>query len=470
METTIDIYEGKQQINPVAHTAIQNNYYGGMEPAAHRGAKTVVVLGAGADAAVGLPCSSQLIPGIVEWLHTDEGQAIDEALRKLLKRLTFRFDKFVDDAIDRLAKDLDRERDTICKNVRQELEHNPNLGEKHRKMGTLIVLIFQKITDVKNGAAIDEEIEALIREVTGIEPSDNTIIDFTHINYTDTFKSIITHILRSSLHDSANPVLRHVYKNLLDIEQLMAHHFYGFFTGRQAQIKTYLYIAWMLWAYLVHREQQLQFDLSSNAASLYGQLCGKEELQIVTFNYTTLAAQASPATLYFNGNLTNYVDIENKNDLHIDDIQALDLVVFFRDRLSQEMSFEAERTAIPVPSFMPPLKLKTVISDRYITTWYRTAEAIRDAERILILGHSMHVADNFFNDMIRSNRRAELTLIDKDIDTACRNLCNTLQLPLNRYTTLTIQGYPARKYDNRLTVVQADLNEIDLTPWLDNNN
>ena len=193
-------------------------------------------------------------------------------------------------------------------------------------------------------------------------------------------------------------------------------------------------------------------------------------MQVVTFNYTTLAAQASPVTLYFNGNLTSYVDIENKNDLHIDDIQALDLVAFFRDRLSQEMSLEAERTAIPVPSFMPSLKLKTVISDRYITTWYRTAEAIRDAERILILGHSMHVADNFFNDMIRSNRRAELTLIDKDIDTACRNLCNTLQLPLNRYTTLTIQGYPARKYDNRLTVVQADLNEIDLTPWLDNNN
>ena len=67
---------------------------------------------------------------------------------------------------------------------------------------------------------------------------------------------------------------------------------------------------------------------------------------MVTFNYTTLAAQASPVTLYFNGNLTSYVDIENKNDLHIDDIQALDLVAFFRDRLSQEMSFEAERLSL----------------------------------------------------------------------------------------------------------------------------
>ena len=68
--------------------------------------------------------------------------------------------------------------------------------------------------------------------------------------------------------------------------------------------------------------------------------------------------------------------------------------------------------------------------------------------------------------MVRNNRRAEITLIDRDIDTVCRNLCNTLQLSLNRYTTLTIQGHPARKYDNRITVVQADLSDIDLSPWL----
>ena len=68
--------------------------------------------------------------------------------------------------------------------------------------------------------------------------------------------------------------------------------------------------------------------------------------------------------------------------------------------------------------------------------------------------------------MVRANRHAEITLIDRDIDTVSRNLCNTLQLSVGRYTTLTVQGHPARKYDNRITVVQADLNDIDLTPWL----
>ena len=465
MDSNNNIHGGHNQLLPNATHAEQHIHYhqGDEGGAASHCAKNLVILGAGADASAGLPASSQLIPGIVTWLETDEGKAIDEALRKQLKRLTFRFDKFVDDAIERLAKDLDRERDTICRNVRDELNGNAHLDERQRKMGSLIVRIFQKITDVKNGAAIDEETEALIREVTGMEPTDHTIIDFTKLNYTDTFKTIITHILRSSLHDSSNPILRHVYKNLLDIEQLMAQYFYGFFTGRQAQIKTYLYISWTLWAYLIHREQMLEHG----QPSVYDQLRGRDNMQVVTFNYTTLATQASPTALHFNGNLTDYVDIENKNDLHIDDIHALDLIAFFRERLPQEMSLEGERIAIPVPSFIPPLKLKPVISDRYITTWYRTSEAIRHAGRILILGHSIHANENFFCDMVRANRHAEITLIDRDIDTVSRNLCNTLQLSVGRYTTLTVQGHPARKYDNRITVIQADLNDIDLTPWLD---
>ena len=72
--------------------------------------------------------------------------------------------------------------------------------------------------------------------------------------------------------------------------------------------------------------------------------------------------------------------------------------------------------------------------------------------------------------MVRNSRQAEITLIDRDLETVCRNLCHTLLLSINRYTPLTIQGHPARKYDNRIIVVQADLKDIDLSPWLENEN
>lgn len=468
-ETNIDINGGHSQVNPAATQAVQNNYYGTPVPLHEEAAaRTMVVLGAGVDTAAGFsnPCS--LVPKITEWLETDEGKAVDAALRKLLKGLRFSYAKFVDNAIERLAHDLDRERETICSRVTRELEQNDHLDEGQRKMGQLIVRLFHKITEVKDGAAIDEETEELIREVTGIDPTEETIIDFSHVNYTKTFEDIVKYILQTSLHDTENPILRHVYTNLLDIGQLLAQHFYGFFTNKPSEIKTYLYIAWTLWAYLVHEEQTVVSDTGiEDSLPIYGQLNGKEQVQVITFNYTTLAANASPSTIYFNGNLTDYVDIENKNDLQVDDIHGIDLVRFFQDRLSEELSLEGDRLAIPIPSFMPPLKLKPVISGKYVTTWYRTAEALAHAERILILGHSLHGGDAFFNDMLRANRKAEIIIIDRDLETACKDVCTTFQQPMNRYTSLTVQGHQARKYDNRITVIGTDLREIDIEEWLD---
>lgn len=467
-ETNIDINGGHSQVNPAATQAVQNNYYGTPVPLHEEAAaRTVVVLGAGVDTAAGFsnPCS--LVPKITEWLETDEGKAVDAALRKLLKGLRFSYAKFVDNAIERLAHDLDRERETICSRVTRELEQNDHLDEGQRKMGLLIVRLFHKITEVKDGAAIDEETEELIREVTGIDPTEETIIDFSHVNYTKTFEDIVKYILQTSLHDTENPILRHVYTNLLDIGQLLAQHFYGFFTNKPSEIKTYLYIAWTLWAYIVHEEQAVAAGSQSDSVPVYGQLSGRVQVQVVTFNHTTLAAAASPSSIYFNGDLTHYVDVENKNDLQVDDLLSLDLPAFFADRLAGELSLEGDRLAVPIPSFMPPLKLKPVITGRYVTTWYRTAEAIHRASRILILGHTLHGGDAFFNDMLRANRHAEIIVVGRDLAAACSDVCLTLQLSPTRYTQITVQGHPARKYDNRVTVIATDLHALDLTDWLE---
>ncbi len=467
-ETNIDINGGHSQVNPAATQAVQNNYYGTPVPLHEEAAaRTVVVLGAGVDTAAGFsnPCS--LVPKITEWLETDEGKAVDAALRKLLKGLRFSYAKFVDNAIERLAHDLDRERETICSRVTRELEQNDRLDEGQRKMGLLIVRLFHKITEVKDGAAIDEETEELIREVTGIDPTEETIIDFSRVNYTKTFEDIVKYILQTSLHDTENPILRHVYTNLLDIGQLLAQHFYGFFTNKPSEIKTYLYIAWTLWAYIVHEEQAVAAGSQSDSVPVYGQLSGRVQVQVVTFNHTTLAAAASPSSIYFNGDLTHYVDVENKNDLQVDDLLSLDLPAFFADRLAGELSLEGDRLAVPIPSFMPPLKLKPVITGRYVTTWYRTAEAIHRASRILILGHTLHGGDAFFNDMLRANRHAEIIVVGRDLAAACSDVCLTLQLSPTRYTQITVQGHPARKYENRVTVIAADLHALDLTDWLE---
>lgn len=120
-EQTYDISGGNNQFVPNANQAVQN-FYGDefakkiLERDQHP--ITVVVTGAGVDATMGIPTSSALIPRIAEFLETDEGRALDALLRKAIGHVRFHFDKFVEHAIDSLAKNLDRELHDICSNVK----------------------------------------------------------------------------------------------------------------------------------------------------------------------------------------------------------------------------------------------------------------------------------------------------------------------------------------------------------------
>ena len=205
-----DISGGSNLIAPNAMTQ-QQIFYGDQFARKILGSKeeplTLVVLGAGVDATMGLPTSADLIPRIVDYLATDEGIKLDAILRKVIGRVRFHFDKFVSTAVDRLAKDLDKEIVSICHNINDELDNNKSLDETQRKLGMLIVRLFKKVLDFKKGAEIDTETMNLIEEVFDTVVKDDSIIDLSHLNYTDTFKNIIVEILQKSIHESNNPFI-----------------------------------------------------------------------------------------------------------------------------------------------------------------------------------------------------------------------------------------------------------------------
>lgn len=153
-----DISGGSNLIAPNAMTQ-QQIFYGDQFARKILGSKeeplSLVVLGAGVDATMGLPTSADLIPRIVDYLATDEGIKLDAILRKVIGRVHFHFDKFVSTAVDRLAKDLDKEIVSICHNINDELDNNKSLNETQRKLGMLIVRLFKKVLDFKKGAEID---------------------------------------------------------------------------------------------------------------------------------------------------------------------------------------------------------------------------------------------------------------------------------------------------------------------------
>ena len=77
------------------------------------------------------------------------------------------------------------------------------------------------------------------------------------------------------------------------------------------------------------------------------------------------------------------------------------------------------------------------------------------------------VVERFLCERLLDNPQAAIILIDRELENVCRQLCATLRLPVDGYTPLTIQGHPARKYADRVIVVGADLDDIVLSAWLE---
>lgn len=68
-----------------------------------------LVLGAGVDAALEMPLTCELLPRLTEFLNTEQGIALDLALRSRLPRLNFNFDNFIKKTIDGFADEFSRE-------------------------------------------------------------------------------------------------------------------------------------------------------------------------------------------------------------------------------------------------------------------------------------------------------------------------------------------------------------------------
>lgn len=199
--------------------------------------------------------------------------------------------------------------------------------------------------------------------------------------------------------------------------------------------------------------------------SIYEQLEGKD-CQVITFNYTSYASQASSTALYFHGSLKEYVDVENKNDFQHEDLATIDIEDFFKNQLAAEISFDPDYKSIPIPSFLPPLKLRPVISKHYIDTWYHASQMVLRASKIIILGYSFSSADNYFCEMLRENHDAQIIIIDKNMETTSRNVCRVLQLDAHRYSKQIKDGNEVRKYNNRVTIIGTDLLTVELSTYL----
>lgn len=423
------------------------------------------VLGAGTDKHLGLPLANELVPALATYTGPDgPGAKIDEILRKKLKNLRFQFSKFVDDSVDRFLEDQLTNPSLRADFLQQIQDRNP---EEESPNLNFLIAISRRIAEIRRQNFIDDEFAEKIHEVIESEVKDDNLIQLRGIQLTSDPYSAIKKILYSSVYrdDTQNPadheLQKYILNSIFPFEKLLMEHFSGFYTHKGPDIKKYLYMAWVLWAYLRH----YMADKSEAALdSPFYQQINKINARIITFNYTSFFSDEKISEVsFFHGDCFSYLRYRDRKRITPSEN---DLVYHASDpeniyRLIDSLTFDIDDMNFPMPAIVPPLAFKPVISSEFLRQWADANDELGSCERIIIIGYSFAQADEHFNDIFRRNAKTKpVTIINPDLKASARTVAQVLGKAFE-FEEGVIQGHPALVFDN-VRVIGAPAEAVDL--------
>ena len=251
---------------------------------------------------------------------------------------------------------------------------------------------------------------------------------------------------------------------MLDIEQLLIQKFLGFYNQKSSDIKQYVYIAWSLWGYLIHKQQSILKTTSIEELPFYSKL--PADIFAITLNYTTFLETklGKQKIINFHGGLNEYVRMDTRHLVPIENIETIDIVKFIQNEIAKNINFASDNHRHVIPSLIPPLRLKPVLSSKYIDIWHDAKNLIHDAQKVVIVGYSLNSADEHFNDIIRNstNRKYDIVTPDATGDDYMKRVEKVFGVSLDNFIDTSIQGKSAKTTSNiRLIAAKAD--EINIT-------
>lgn len=434
---------------------------------------TVLVTGAGVDKTPGInfPLAADLLPAINGYLtRTEEGKAVDALLRNKISGLRFRFDRFINNAITDIAqREPEQLRETI-KRVQSVVDQLPDdeASRTHKKQGELIVRLFNQLQQIATANRIDDETRQLIEEVFGDHSSefdlDDHVVDIRTLSVSDTFKSILRHTLRQSLNADSNRIAHALGADLLDVEKLLIEKFLGFYNNRLPDIKNYVYISWCFWAFLLCRDREVRN--STQHLPFYAAI--PQDWKGITLNYTSFLETHLQAenTVHFHGGLSTYVRMDNRQLLSFDSFDDRSPLELLEAHICDNWHFDESdpaKSRCLIPSLVPPLRLKPILSKEYIDLWYKAGQWLAKADHVVLIGYSLNTADEHFNDLLRSLSGKRITVIGPDVldDPYMARVASVWGTSAEQFTKTQLQNKSAAKHRD-ISLIQALAHEIDL--------
>lgn len=433
--------------------------------------KHLLILGAGVDRTTGIdfPLANTLLADVTRYLD-GPGKDVEAALREMLPGLRFSFNSMIARAVDKIATREPHEQKAMVQRVQDAIA---NLGEDQegiRKHGELIIRLFNKLATIAEESQLDADTEALIREVFPKDADElidsDSILDIHKLSLSDTFKTVLKRTLKLGLSSERHEVAAALGADMLNIETLLIEKFLGFYNDKPADIKNYLYIAWALWAYLVAKQKEVLEAHAASPLPFYGNV--PADLRAITLNYTAFLEQSLGAakTIYFHGGLSDYVRMDTRDLLPIDDILNCDPAKFIREIVTPNVdvsSDDVRQQRHVIPALVPPLRLKPILSHKYIELWSKASEWIKQADHVVVVGYSFNNADEHFNDILRCHpdRRIDIVVPEATSPQFVARMEKVFGTAANQYSKIQVNGVAALKA-KRVRLIAATAGEISL--------
>ncbi len=433
--------------------------------------KHLLILGAGVDRTTGIdfPLANNLLADVARFLE-GPGKNVETALRDMLPGLRFNFNSMIARAVDKIATREPYEQKAMVQRVQDAIAHLGAEQDGVRKHGDLIIRLFNKLATIAEESQLDADTEALIREVFPKDADDlidsDSILDIHKLSLSDTFKTVLKRTLKLGLNSERHEVAAALGADMLNIETLLVEKFLGFYNDKPADIKNYLYIAWALWAYLVARQREVLEVHAESPLPFYGNVPG--DLRAITLNYTAFLERTLGATntIYFHGGLSDYVRMDTRDLLPVDDILNCDPAAFIRDVVTPNVDVTADdlrQQRHVIPALVPPLRLKPILSHKYIELWSRASDWVKQAEHVVVVGYSFNNADEHFNDILRCHfdRRIDIVVPEAMSTQFIGRMEKIFGTAADQYSKIKVKGFNALKA-KKIRLIAAKAGDVNL--------
>lgn len=432
----------------------------------------LLILGAGVDRTAGIdfPLANTLLADVTRYLD-GHGKPVDNALREMLPGLRFSFNTMIARAVDKIATREPHEQKAMVQRVQDAISSLTPDKAHIRKHGELIIRLFNKLATIAEESQLDGETEALIREVFPKDADDlidsDSILDIHKLSLSDTFKTVLKRTLKMALTEDRHEVAEALGADMLNIESLLIEKFLGFYNDRPTDIKNYLYISWSLWAYLVAKQKEVITAFSSSALPFYEAI--PKNMRAITLNYTAFLQKhlGEKQSVYFHGGLAEYVRMDTRDLLPIEDILDCDPARFITETIAPNIDVsnnDLRQQKHVIPALVPPLRLKPILSHRYIQLWSQASDWVKDASHIIVVGYSFNNADEHFNDILRSHpdRNIDIVVPEAAQQAFVARMEKIFGISATQYSKVKVNGFDGLQA-RKIRLIPAKAAEVDLS-------